>query len=338
MKERRLGRTDLRVSEIGFGCWAIGGNAYGPVRDEDSLEALAAAWDAGVTFFDTADTYGEGHSEEILGKFLKNKPRDRRTIATKCGWDFYKPSQKPASFLSGAPEKLNHAGHRKNFHADYVRFACEQSLKRLKVDAIDLYQLHNPSLELIRQGDLADVLEDLKKEGKIRFIGVSVHTEAEALAAIEDPRFQAIQVIFNLLDQRMATKVFPEAEKKDVGVIVREPLASGLLSGKYAPAHEFPKEDHRRRWVPEKREADWQKIQIIRGLIEGNPHGLLKTALEFALAFRPVSTVIAGAKTKAQALENAGTSLRPELDPGMMERLRELFEKNEIFRKALNPR
>ena len=338
MKERPLGKTGLHVSEIGFGCWAIGGNAYGPVRDKDSLEALAAAWDLGVNFFDTADTYGEGHSEELLGKFLKSRPRDRLTLATKCGWDFYTPSQKPASLLSGTHEKLNHAGHKKNFDMGYVRFACEQSLKRLGTDVIDLFQLHNPSLELIRKGDLVSVLEDLRKEGKIRFIGISVHTEAEALAALEDPRVQAIQIIFNLLDQRMAVKVLAEAWKKNVGVIVREALASGLLSGKYAPSHEFPKDDHRRRWVPEKREVDWQKIQRVRETLGSKASLPVKAALEFVLAFKAVSTVIAGAKTRAQVLENVAASLRPELSPESVEQLKELYAREEIFRKGLNPR
>ena len=184
MKERRLGKTGLRVSEIGFGCWAIGGNAYGTVRDEDSLDALEAAWDSGVNFFDTADIYGEGHSEELLKKFLKGKSRDRLILATKCGWDFYKTSEKPASLLPlpGPPGKLNHTGHRKNFDTGYIHFACEQSLKRLGTDVIDLFQLHNPSLELIQKGDLVSCLEGLKKAGKIRSIGISVHTEVEALA------------------------------------------------------------------------------------------------------------------------------------------------------------
>ncbi|MFA7255803.1 MAG: aldo/keto reductase [Candidatus Omnitrophota bacterium] len=338
MKERLLGKTGLRVSEIGFGCWALGGNAYGPVRDKDSLEALAAAWDFGVNFFDTADTYGEGHSEEILGKFLKGRSRDRLTLATKCGWDFYTPSQKPASLLSQSSEKMNHAGHRKNFDNGYIRFACEQSLKRLGTDVIDLFQLHNPSLELIQKGDLVGVLEGLKKEGKIRFIGISVHTEAEALAALEDARVQTIQIILNLLDQRMAAKVLPEAAKKDVGVIVREALASGLLSGKYPPSHEFPKDDHRRRWFPEKREADWQKIQMIQKVLRPGALSLPKAALEFTLAFETVSTVIVGAKTRAQVLENAKASLEPALSPEDIDRLRELYAQEEIFRKGLNPR
>ena len=136
MKERGFGKTGLRISEIGFGGWAIGGNAYGPVRDKDSLEALAAAWDSGINFFDTADTYGEGRSEMLVGRFLKGRSRDKVILATKAGWDFYSPEQKPASLLSGQAEKLNHAGHKKNFEAGYIRFACEQSLKRLGTDVI----------------------------------------------------------------------------------------------------------------------------------------------------------------------------------------------------------
>ena len=336
MKERPFGRTGLRISEIGFGGWAMGGNAYGPVRDEDSLRALETAWESGVHFFDTADIYGEGHSEELLKKFLKGKPRDRWVLATKCGWDFYTSSQKQGSLFQGTPEKLPSVGHKKNFEPGYVRFACEQSLKRLGTDAIDLFQLHNPSLELIQKGDLVTVLEKLKKEGKIRFIGISVHTEAEALAVLEDPRVHAIQIILNLMDQRMLLRVLPQAEKKGIGVIVREPLASGLLSGKYAPSHEFPKDDHRRRWVPEKREVDWQKIRLIQETLGTLP--LLRAALEFVLAFGAVSTAIVGAKTRAQVLENVTASSKPILSPEDIERLKELYHREEIFREGLNPR
>ena len=168
MKERRLGRTGLRISEIGFGCWPIGGGSYGPVRDENSLDALEVAWDSGVNFFDTADVYGEGHAEELLSRFLKEKSRDRIVIATKAGWDFY------------------HGAHKKDFSPAYLRSACEKSLRRLGVEAIDLFQLHNPSLETIQRKDTVTALELLRKEGKIRFIGISVHTEVEAFAALQD--------------------------------------------------------------------------------------------------------------------------------------------------------
>ncbi|HNX68053.1 MAG TPA: aldo/keto reductase [Candidatus Omnitrophota bacterium] len=336
MKERLLGRTGLRVSEIGFGAWAIGGNAYGPVCDEDSLKALDTAWSSGLNFFDTADIYGEGHSEALLGRFLKGKPRGQIVVATKAGWDFYPASAKAFPGKKGAG--ANHAGHRKNFDPFYIRFACEQSLKRLGVETIDLFQLHNPSLELIRKKELTGVLEDLKKEGKIRFVGISVHTEAEALAALEDPQIDALQVIFNLLDQRMATKIFPEAKRKSIALIAREPLAHGLLTGKYPPAHEFPKDDHRRRWVREKRELDWEKIRRLRKVLDGKSIPLAQAALEYALTFDAVSAVIPGAKTREQVAANLEASFNPGLTPEEIRGFKELYEREPVFREGLIPR
>lgn len=320
MKKRLLGRTGLLVSEIGFGTWAMGGQSYGPVRDEDSLEALNAAESSGVTFYDTADTYGEGHSESLLGRFLKTKPREQMIVATKVGWDFY------------------HAGHKKNFDPQYVRWACEQSLRRLDIATIDLYQLHNPSLEILQRGDAVGVLEGLKAEGKIRFVGISIHAEAEALAALNDSRIDVLQVIFNLLDQRMAEKVFPEAKKKNVGIIAREPLAHGLLSGKYPPNHEFPKDDHRRRWMPEKRKLDWEKIRKIREILKEKTIPLSQAALEYALGFDAVSVIIPGAKTETQVAMNLKASLKPELIHENIKQLRRLYEKEPLFRKGLIPK
>lgn len=319
MRERLLGRTKIRVSEIGFGCWPMGGQSYGKVDDGDSLQALETAWDSGVTFFDTADVYGEGHSEELLGQFLKHKRRDLAFIATKVGWDFY------------------HGGHHKNFGQDYIRAACEKSLKRLGTETIDLYQLHNPSLENIQHKEIVGVLETLKKEGKIRHIGISVHTETEAFAALQDHRVGAIQLIFNFFDQRMADRVFPEAEKQDVGIIAREPLASGLLSGKYPPEYMFPKDDHRRRWMPEKRKADWEKLQCFQQALKGKKISLIKAALEYLLSFETVSTVIPGAKNKTQVLENVSASLVSQLSPEDILLLAKLYSSKDIFRQGLNP-
>lgn len=342
MRMRRLGKTGLEVSEIGFGCWAIGGNAYGKVDDRESLEALETAWSGGVNFFDTADTYGEGHSESLLAKFLKGKPRDQVLIATKAGWDFYPEDLKQCCATADSGPR-NSGGHRKNFDSDYLRFACEQSLSRLGVDHIDLYQLHNPALEQIRSGDPVSALETLKREGKIRAIGISVHREEEALAAIEDPRVESLQVIFNILDQRMAEHVFAEAEKRNVGMIAREPLASGLLTGKYPPSHEFPKTDHRRRWSSEKREWDWQKVQVIRHVLGnllavGDSGRAAQAALEFVLSFPAITSVIPGAKTKTQVLNHRDAVSAPFLSESDRTRLRALWMDNPLFRKGLLPR
>ena len=150
MKKRKLGRTGFEISELGFGAWAIGGTGYGPTDDRQSLKALKFAFDQGINFFDTADTYGHGHSESLIGEaFRASSTRVRIYIATKAGWDFY------------------HGGDKKNFDPEYIRFACGESLRRLRTDYIDLYQLHNPKLEIIEEGRVFKVLAQLKQEGKI---------------------------------------------------------------------------------------------------------------------------------------------------------------------------
>lgn len=316
MKYRPLGRTGLKVSEIGFGCWAIGGTSYGPTKDSDSLQALETAYARGVNFYDTADTYGHGHSEKLLAQFLKGKPRDKVIIASKTGWDFY------------------HGGSKKNFDSDYIRFACDESLKRLDVDTIDLYQLHNPSLELIKEGRVVSVLEELKKAGKIRFIGISIHLESEALAAMEDPRVDTLQVIFNLIDQRMAEKVFTQAKEKNIGMIAREPLYCGLLTDKYSATHEFAKDDHRRRWHKDKLELDFEKIAKFKTILATKRLSLTRAALEYVLDFEEVATVIPGAKTKTQVLENLLASEDPKLRIEEASCLQELYGREIIFKKG----
>ncbi|MBP9864761.1 MAG: aldo/keto reductase [Candidatus Omnitrophica bacterium] len=318
MKYRVLGRTQLRVSEIGFGSWAIGGSGYGPTNDDESLDALQAARDKGVNFFDTADTYGQGHSEEILARFLKDCPRAEFVLATKAGWDFY------------------HGGSKKNFDPEYLSFACEQSLKRLGLEFIDLYQLHNPSLELIQNGAAVGALAKLKEQGKIRFIGISVHKEEEAFAAMADGRVDALQVMFNLLDQRMAKKVFSKAAENKTAIVVREPLACGLLTGKYVSAdHEFHKEDHRRRWTREKKDLDLKKIERLRPILSTARLTFAQAAIEFILDHSAVSTVIPGAKSRAQILENIKASEEPGLRIQEAAQLRDLFHRDPLFQEGL---
>lgn len=316
MKYRKLGRTGLEVSEIGFGCWAIGGTGYGPTDDEESLRALEAAWKGGVNFFDTADVYGDGHSENLIARFLKGKPREKVIVASKAGWDFYAAG-----------------GNKKNFKPEHLRFACDESLKRLQTDYIDLYQLHNPSLELIVNGDPVSVLKDLKKQGKIKFIGVSVHTEEEALAVLNDSRVDTVQLILNLLDQRMLEKVLPEAQAKNIGVIAREPLACGLLTGKYKSGHKFAKTDHRNRWTEEHLDLELEKISKIKSILSTERLSLGRAALEFVLDQEAVSTVIPGIKTAAQVEENLKGSDDPQLRIQESFHLKEIYKREEIFRK-----
>ncbi len=313
MKYRTLGRTGLRVSEVGFGAWAIGGTSYGPTRDENSLDALEAAWEHGVNFFDTADTYGHGHSEELIGKFLKGK-RDKAVIASKVGWDFY------------------HGGSKKNFDPDYIRFAVEESLKRLQIDCIDLYQLHNPKPEEIKSGDLFHLLDELKRAGKIRFYGVSVHTPREALELIGSGEADTIQLIFNLIDQRSVSEVFPAAAEKKIGIIAREPFACGLLTGKYTAQSVFSKDDHRNRWIRERMANDLKKIDRLKSMLSLTQYSLARASLEFILSFEAVGVVIPGAKTRAQVLENVKASEDPRLRAQEISILRDLYEREEIFK------
>lgn len=315
MKYRTLGRTGLNVSEIGFGAWAIGGTSYGPTRDEDSIEALETVWEHGVNFFDTADTYGHGHSEELIGRFLKGR-RDEAVIATKVGWDFY------------------HGGSRQNFDPDYIRFACGESLRRLGTDRIDLYQLHNPKLEQIERGAFFEVLDGLKQEGKIRFYGVSVYTPAEAVAVIRSGKADTLQLIFNLIDQRPVLEVFPEAVEKNIGIIAREPLACGLLTGKYSASSAFPKTDHRNGWPREKKELDLQKLSRLQVSLKTERVSPVEAALEFVLSFEAVSVVIPGMKRKEQALENLKASEDPKLRIEEISVLRRIYENEEIFKKG----
>lgn len=224
MNYRQLGNTDIRVSEVSFGTWAIGGS-WGKNNDEESLKALRYAIDRGVNFFDTADVYGNGHSEELLAKATKGL-EDRIHIATKfCrSGDIHDPE---------------------TYSEEQVRAYCDASLKRLERDRIDLYQIHCPPIEIIKEGKVFDVLDKLQAEGKIKHYGVSVETVEEGLLCLEHSNVKSLQVIFNLFRQKPLEKLFVEAKKKGVGIIVRLPLASGLLTNKFTKDHVFEKDDHR---------------------------------------------------------------------------------------------
>ena len=293
MKYRKLGSTGLQVSEIGFGAWAIGGdahgNSYGPTRDEESLRAIQTALDLGCTFFDTADCYGYGHSEELLGQALKGR-RDRVVLATKGGSDFY------------------HQPPRLNFTEDYLISAVEKSLKRLGVDAIDLYQLHNPPFSLIERGRLFEPLEKLQTQGKIRFYGISIHEPAEGLLALKNGRPAVIQVVYNYLRRDAAEELFPRAIAEGVAIIAREPLANGFLTGKYTKDSVFPVGDIRHQW-PSKHQAQLiHQVEEFSKRIAGGPLSKAQAALKFVLSQPAVSTVIPGCKTAAQAEENLRTA------------------------------
>ena len=297
MKYRVLGKTGLKVSEVGFGAWAIGGNAYGnsygPTDDKLSLAAIGRALELGCNFFDTADVYGHGHSEELLGQALRGH-RSEVIIATKVGGDFY------------------HGTPRMNFNPDYLEFALGKSCERLGTDCIDLYQLHNPPIQLIKDGRVFKILERLKASGKIRHYGISIHDPQEGLLAMRAGELEAIQVAFNILRQEAKNQLFREATKNNVGIIAREPLANGFLAGKLKAESTFPEGDIRHNFPPD---YIWQLTLAADHLrfLESNTRTLAQAALRFILDHKDISTVIPGAKTRDQVDEDLASSESPQL-------------------------
>lgn len=278
------------VSEIGFGAWAIGGRGWGPSDDATSLAAIRCALEVGINFFDTADQYGWGHSEELLGTALLGR-RERAVIATKGGKDFYRgPGEEP------------------NFDPGYIAFCVEQSLRRLQTDYIDLYQLHDATAEALADDDLWAALQRLKQQGKIRFYGVSVGPTAHGVAAVQMGQVDTVQVTYNLLEQEAAAQLFPLAQERDVGVIARTPLAAGFLSGKYGADAQFPEGDLRRLLPREAVAATVRKVETLRFLERQGRGSLAQMALAWVLSQPAVAVTIPGARTPQQVQENAAAS------------------------------
>jgi aryl-alcohol dehydrogenase-like predicted oxidoreductase len=316
MKYRELGRTGWKVSEISFGAWAIGGT-WGKVDDHESLAALHAALDGGVNFFDTADVYGDGHSERLLARLRKER-KEKFYIATKAG------------------RRLDpHTAEGYN-RANLTAF-IERSLKNLETDTIDLLQLHCPPTSVFYQPEVFGILNDLVKAGKLRHYGVSVEKVEEALKAIEFPGVQTIQIIFNIFRQRPAELFFPEAQRRRVGILARVPLASGMLSGKITSGSKFAKDDHRnfnRHGEAFDRgetfsgvdfETALRAVEQLRPLV---PKGaaLAQLALRWILEFPAVTCAIPGAKRPAQVAENIATSDLPPLSADAMKKIRAIYD------------
>ncbi len=312
MRYRDFGSSGMKVSEIGFGAWAIGGNAhgnsYGATDDRTSLEAVAAALDLGCNFFDTADVYGYGHSEELLGRAVRAH-RDKVVIASKVGADFYRGAK------------------RQDFSPDYVRYALGKTLERLQTDYLDVYQLHNPPLKLIERPETYEVLKQLKKEGKIRAWGISIFDPVEGLTALRVSTPDCLQVVYNIFTQKPADELFPRAQEAGCAVIAREPLANGFLTGKYNTDSRFEGGDIRHDWPRRYIAARAQAAGQLRPLLAGE-QTLAQLALQFVLACQAVSVVIPGMKTAGQARENLGAADMPPLAGRDLQRIRQLYEKS----------
>ncbi len=318
MHRRPLGKTGFEVSEVGFGAWAIGAD-WGRVDDDDAVGALHAAVEAGVTFIDTADVYGDGRSERLIARFRREHPDADVVVATKAG-------RRLDPHVAGAytPEALE----------GFV----DRSLANLEVDALDLVQLHCPPSAVYDDDAVFDGLDDLVRRGKILHHGVSVERIDEALRAIQRPTVETVQIIFNLFRQRPGSDFFAEAARRDVGIIARVPLASGLLTGKMKADTAFADDDHRSynrhgeafdvgetfSGVPFA--VGLAAVEEIRSLVPAGA-SMAQFALRWILAFDEVSTVIPGARNAEQAVANAAASDLSAIDEQTLAAARHVYER-----------
>lgn len=323
MQYRTLGRTGWQVSEIGFGGWGIGGS-WGPVRDEESLTALHRALDLGVNLIDTADGYGDGRSESLIGRVLKERGQDggnarRVYVATKAGRRL-------------RPHVA--AGYNRENLTAFV----ERSLRNLGVEALDLLQLHCPPTEVYYRPEVFGVLDDLVAAGKLLHYGVSVEKVEEALKAIEYPGVETVQIIFNMFRQRPAELFFREAKARRVGILARVPLASGLLTGKMTADTTFATDDHRNfnrhgeafdvgetfSGVPY--EVGLAAVEELRALVPAGAT-MAQLALRWILMFDAVTCAIPGAKRPSQAEGNIAADDLAPVSPETMEAVRDIYDR-----------
>jgi aryl-alcohol dehydrogenase-like predicted oxidoreductase len=316
MDYSELGRTDMHVSRISFGAWAIGGS-WGKVDDSESYAALNRAIDLGVNFIDTADVYGDGRSERLVGKLLKER-KEEIFVATKAGRRL-------------EPHTAD------GYNAKNLESFVDRSLKNLGVRSIDLLQLHCPPTEVYYRPQVFEALDGLKRKGKIRHYGVSVEKVSEALKAAEYPNVESVQIIFNMLRLKPATEFFPVAKQHKVGILARVPLASGLLTGKITAQTKFADDDHRnfnRYGEAFDRGETFSGVDLDRGFKavekfkEMIPAGatLAQTALRWILMFDAVTCAIPGAKRPIQVEENVGAAQLAPLDSQTMNRVQQIYD------------
>ncbi len=311
MRYRKLGRTGLEVSEIGFGAWGIGADAWKGAVDEVSLAAMRRAIELGVNFIDTAIVYGSGHSEELVGKIKREHPEV--IVATKinpANWEW------PAKYTTPADAA---------FSAKHVVERTEQSLRNLDVEVIDVQQFHVWSDSWVDQGSWLEGIEQLKRDGKIRFFGVSLN-DAEAGSAqklVESGLVDTVQVIYNVFDQAADDDLFPACERQDVGVIVRVPLDEGALTGKVRPDTVFAEGDFRNDYFSgDRKEQVWEHVQQIAADLGIEVDELPRAALRFCLVPDAVSTVIVGMRSLEHVEANAAVSDAGPLPTEQVELLR----------------
>ena len=328
MRQRAIGATDVRVSEVGFGVWTVATKWWGVTDEAVGIRLIQEAFDLGITFFDTADTYGNGLGETLLAKALGDR-RSRITIGTKFGYDFYHHTSRRGQ------EELP-----QDWRPEYVRMALEQSLQRLGTDVVDVYQLHNPRLEALQKDDLFATLEALKRDGKIRAYGpalgpaIAERQMEEGAYAIEHRGADLVYIIYNLLEQMLGQALFEAGRARSSSFLVRVPHASGLLDGTVREDTVFAKDDHRAHRVStDARKQQWQvnglkKVQQLGFLTEGAGRTLGQAAIKFILSEPLVASVLPNCYNSALLREFAAASETADLTAEECGRIRELYAAN----------
>ena len=298
IEKRILGKSGIEVTKIGVGLWAIGGDQWGEVDDRESLDMIDAALELGINFFDTADVYGGGHSEVLLGKAMKGR-RDQFVVATKIGWRGFDGDKGASAYDT----------------VDKLIAGVESNLERLQTDYVDVIQSHidsrDPTMEVFVEG-----FQKLQEQGKVRAYGVSTSNFEYLKAFNADNKASTLQIDYSILNRTPEKNIFPYTMEKDVGVLVRGPLAMGILTGKFSKDTEFDEDDFRRRWVENEDEYqtflnDLEKVEKLRPLTDGR--SMPQLAIQFVIQHPAVTLAIPGAKRISQLKENVKAALMPEI-------------------------
>ena len=330
MKYRKFGKLNWQISEIGFGAWAIGGDMWGPQNDNESIKALHRAIDIGVNFIDTAQGYGNGHSEEIVGKVLKER-EEEIYVATKVPPKANTPWPPPDNYDS-----------RISFPSEYIIEECEKSLKRLQRDYLDVYQFHTWASAFNLCDEWFEAMSELKQQGKIRAIGVSVHdtTPDSVLASLVNKRVDSVQVIYNIFEQYPQFNLFPIAEKMGTGIIVRVPFDEGSLTGKFTTQTKFPVGDVRKHYFRGNNlKAIIKKVKEIEEFKNSKGHkdwSMPEYALRFSLSHSAVNTVIPGIRNVKQAELNCAVGDGIWLDNKELEELKKFYWRKDFWNEEVS--
>ena len=322
MKYRKLGKSNLKVSEIGFGAWAIALDWWGGKRidDQDAMKMLKRAYDLGINFYETADIYGNGKSEKLISQAFKGMNREELVYSTKWGYDIYSSKQ------------VGHNEIPQKHDTDFLQYALQKSMDRLQADYIDVYSLHNPKMSAIQNDSIFQSLDSLISDGKIRSYGVALGPAIgwmeEGLLATRTRNITCLQTVYNILEQDPGRAFFDAACQNDVGIIVRVPDASGILTGKVKADTTFDKNDHRgnrkREWILEA----LQKVEKMRNIAESKGLNITELAFKFILSQREISVVLPTILDITEVETIANMSDGNYLDEKVMVQISELYNNN----------